>query len=405
MKIGNLRNQNQVAKFLNAAGVTRQTICDAQCKGLQLERLGLGRGRWRYRYKKPGRRNRQCLTLGDAPIMTLAQARELANKYRVQAALGHDPAEQIKESAKTPTFAQFIEQQYLPHVKSYKKSWDSDLSYLKNQILPVLGKKYLDEVTKKDIIDFHHGLRNKGYKPGTCNRSLVLLRYAFNLAIRWEVPGIQKNPTKDVPLFDDQEGKRDRFLTQEETQRLFEAVTKSDNPLLQYIIPMLILTGARKREVLDARWEDFDIDKRQWRIPVTKAGRPRYVPLSNGVLTLLANIPHKETVPWVFANPKTDKPYVSIYGSWNSARTSVGLRDVCIHSLRHSMASNLVNSGRSLYEVQRILGHTQIKTTQRYAHLSQDTLLDAVNAASEMAGSMVYAVEPVKPDQLGYRNV
>ena len=253
---------------------------------------------------------------------------------------------------------------------------------LKNQILPALGKKYLDEVTKKDIIDFHHGLRSRGYKPGTCNRSLVLLRYAFNLAIRWEVPGIQKNPTKDVPLFDDQEGKRDRFLTQDETQRLFEAVTKSDNPLLQYIIPMLILTGARKREVLDARWEDMDVNKRQWRIPVTKAGRPRYVPLSNGVITLLANIPHKETVPWIFANPKTGKPYVSIYGSWNTARTSVGLRDVCIHSLRHSMASNLVNSGRSLYEVQRILGHTQIKTTQRYAHLSQESLIAAANEAS-----------------------
>lgn len=405
MKIGTLTNQAQVAKFLNAAGLTRQTICDAQCKGLQLERLSIERGRWRFRYKKLGRRNRQCLTLGDAPLMTLAQARELGGKYRVQAALGHDPAEQIKESTNTPTFAQFIEQQYLPHVKSYKKSWDSDLSYLKNQILPVLGKKYLDEVTKKDIIDFHHGLRNKGYKPGTCNRSLVLLRYAFNLAIRWEVPGIQKNPTKDVPLLNDQEGKKERYLTKEETERLYGVLKKSDNALLQYIIPMLILTGARKREVLDARWEDFDLIKQQWRIPITKAGRPRYVPLSSGVINLLANVPHDENNPWVFPNPKTGKPYISIFGSWNTARNAAGLSDVRIHDLRHSFASFLVNAGRSLYEVQKILGHTQVKTTQRYAHLSQDTLLDAADAAHQMAGSMVYAIEPVKPDQLGYRNV
>lgn len=403
MKIGNLTTQAQATQFLTA-GNSRAAIYDSKLSGLQLERLSNGRGRWRLRYTDE-RNQRKCITLGDAAGLMLSQARTLANQYRSKIAIGDDPAAEKAIKKSVPTFEQFIAERYMPFVRGYKKAANSDDSYLRNQILPILGKKYIDEITRKDIIDFHHGLRNKGYKPGTCNRSLVLLRYAFNLAIRWEIPGIQKNPTKDVPLFDDQEGRRDRFLTQEETQRLFEAVTKSDNSLLQYIIPMLILTGARKREVLDARWEDFDLDKRQWRIPVTKAGRPRYVPLSSGVINLLAHVPHDARNPWVFANPKTGKPYVSIYGSWNTARISVGLRDVCIHSLRHSMASNLVNSGRSLYEVQRILGHTQIKTTQRYAHLSQDTLLDAVNAASEMAGSMVYAIEPVKPDQLGYRNV
>jgi integrase len=403
MKIGTLTTQTQATQFLTA-GNSRAAIYDSKLSGLQLERLSNGRGRWRLRYTDE-RNQRKCITLGDAAGLMLSQARTLANQYRSKIAMGEDPAAEKAIKKSVPTFEQFIAERYMPFVRGYKKAANSDDSYLRNQILPILGKKYIDEITRKDIIDFHHGLRNKGYKPGTCNRSLVLLRYAFNLAIRWEVPGIQKNPTKDVPLFDDQEGRRDRFLTQEETQRLFEAVTKSDNPLLQYIIPMLILTGARKREVLDARWEDFDLDKRQWRIPVTKAGRPRYVPLSSGVINLLAHVPHDARNPWVFANPKTGKPYVSIYGSWNTARISVGLRDVCIHSLRHSMASNLVNSGRSLYEVQRILGHTQIKTTQRYAHLSQDTLLDAVNAASEMAGSIVYAIEPVKPDQLGYRNV
>jgi integrase len=85
----------------------------------------------------------------------------------------------------------------------------------------------------------------------------------------------------------------------------------------------------------------------------------------------------------VFANPKTHKPFVSIFCSWNTARKSVGLEDVRIHDLRHSFASFLVNNGRSLYEVQRILGHTQIKTTQRYAHLSNDSLLAAANEISK----------------------
>lgn len=403
MKPGTLLTQAQAIKFLSADGGLRQVICDAQCKGLQLERLSLGRGRWRLRYVNPIRGRRQCLTLGDAPAITLAQARELANHNKAQLAMGSDPKAQRKEAAETPTFAQFIADRYLPFVQGYKKAANSDVSYLNNQILPVLGKKYLDEITKKDIIDFHHGLKAKGYKPGTCNRSLILLRYAFNLAIRWEIPGIKVNPTKDVPLFDDHDGKRDRFLTQEETQRLFEAVQKSSNPMLQYIIPMLILTGARKREVLDCRWEDLDLARRQWRISTTKAGRPRYVPLSNGVLTLLANVPHDELCPWVFANPKTKKPYDSIFNSWNTARRNASLSEVRIHDLRHSFASFLVNAGRSLYEVQRILGHTQIKTTQRYAHLSQDTLLDAADAVGNLISAPV--LPTATPEQLGYRGV
>ena len=404
MKRGTLQTQAQVLKFLSADGGVRQVISDAQSKGLQLERLSLGRGCWRLRYVNPNRGRRQCLTIGDAPAITLAQARELASQHRVQLAIGNDPKAQRKEAAETPTFAEFIEQRYLPYVKGYKKSWNSDVSYLHNQILPVLGKKYLDEITKKDIIDFHHGLRAKGYKPGTCNRSLVLIRYAFNLAIRWEIPGLKANPSKDVPLFDDFAGKRDRFLTQEETQRLFDAVQQSDNPMLKYIIPTLILTGARKREVLDAKWEDFDMERRQWRIPTTKAGRPRYVPLSNGVLTLLANVPHDDRCPYVFANPKTKKPYCAIFNSWNTARKQAGLSEVRIHDLRHSFASFLVNAGRSLYEVQRILGHTQIRTTARYSHLSQDTLLAAADAAFQMVGSPP-AIESLKPSELGYCTV
>jgi integrase len=207
----------------------------------------------------------------------------------------------------------------------------------------------------------------------------------MNLAVRWEIPGMAANPTKDVPLFENP-NKKERFLSQEEAQKLYEAVCQSDNPMLRYIVPMLILTGARKREVLDAKWEDFDLPRRQWRIPMTKTGRPRHVPLSTGVVQVLATIPHNDDCPWVFANPKTGKPYVSFFYSWATARRQAGLADVRIHDLRHSFASFLVNAGRSLYEVQKILGHTQIRTTQRYAHLSQETLLEAANAAVDAVG-------------------
>jgi hypothetical protein len=80
---------------------------------------------------------------------------------------------------------------------------------------------------------------------------------------------------------------------------------------------------------------------------------------------------------------------VSIYCARHTARTKAGLADVRMHDLRHSFASLLINSGRTLYEVQHILGHTQVKTTQRYAHLSQDTLLAASNGATVAMGSVM----------------
>jgi len=180
---------------------------------------------------------------------------------------------------------------------------------------------------------------------------------------------------------------KERFLSTEEVQRLYGVLTRSDNMMLQYIIPMLILTGARKREVLDARWEDFDYERRLWRIHTTKLGKPRFVPMSDGVMILLESLP-RFGCQWAFPNPKKLKPFVSIFHSWHSARCEAGLADVRIHDLRHSYASFLVNAGRSLYEVQRLLGHTQIKTTQRYAHLSHDTLMDATNSVNTALSGM-----------------
>jgi integrase len=159
--------------------------------------------------------------------------------------------------------------------------------------------------------------------------------------------------------------------------------------MLKFIVPMLILTGARKREVLDAKWADFNLERKHWLIPMTKSGKARHVPLSDGALMVLSAVPRLPDCDWAFPNPQTSEPYVSIYYPWDTARKLAGLADVRMHDLRHSFASLLINSGRTLYEVQRLLGHTQIKTTQRYAHLSEDTLRAAANAATTAVGSVM----------------
>jgi integrase len=162
-----------------------------------------------------------------------------------------------------------------------------------------------------------------------------------------------------------------------------------------HIILFLIYTGARKREALDAKWQDIDWDKKSWRIPKTKSGKVRHIPLSKGALSVLEALENlclegrlgrhlkasclaDMSYRYIFPNIRTGQPYVSFFYSWNAARVRAGMPDLRVHDLRHSFASFLVNAGRSLYEVQELLGHADIRTTSRYAHLSRERLIAAV---------------------------
>jgi len=362
-------------------------LFDSACKGLMLEIRATGGKTWYLRYQDRRGRTRQ-LRLAHAQDVSLHQARKLAEHKRSLIALGQDPCEEMAQLRKVPTFAQFVQTHYLPYVRSYKRSWATDISLLKNHLLPRFGRCYLDEIVREDIQKMHHDRRAAGAAPGTANRLLIMMRYIFNLALKWEIDGVKANPCKGLPLMEEN-NKRERYLSVDEARRLYAVVCKSDNTMLQYIVPMLILTGARKREVLDAMWQDFDLVRRIWRIPMSKSGKARHVPLSDGALTLLASMPRQAGCDWAFANPDTGKPYVSVFYAWNTARKNADLAEVRMHDLRHSFASLLINSGRTLYEVQHILGHTQVKTTQRYAHLSQDTLLAAANAATAAVGAVM----------------
>jgi integrase len=361
-------------------GKKKEVFFDISCRGLMFEVRETG-GRTYYLKYRDGRGHARQQKLADARDITLMQARLLASRKKNQIAMGHDPLAAKRALKQIPTVSEFIHTRYLPYVESYKRSWKCDKGLLQNHIEPIWGKRFLDQISKDDIM----GLMTKHretHAPGSCNRLLILLRYLFSLPAKWELTYASTNPTKGIPLMKE-ESVKERFLSTAEAQNLFAQLHSSDNPMLRYIVPMLILTGARKREVLDARWEDFDFERRTWRIHTTKLGKPRHVPMSDGVLSLLATIPKFECT-WVFPNPKTLKPYVSIYHSWHRARTNAGLQEVRMHDLRHSYASFLVNAGRSLFEVQRLLGHTQVKTTQRYAHLSYDTLLNATNAVNNV---------------------
>ena len=280
------------------------------------------------------------------------------------------------------TLESFFLEKYIPYVKSYKRSWKTDFSMIRNHLVPQMGSKSMRYLSPPDVAIFVEHMKQKGYAIGTINRALVLLRYGYELAIRWKEPGIESNPVKEIKNIKD-DNKLERYLSNEQGQVLMQAVAQSSNAMLQHIVLFLIYTGARKNEVLQACWQDIDWHKSSWRIPKTKSGKIRHVPLSLGAVDLLNRLriqvkPDHNGMQAIFSNPETGKPFISFFYSWNSARVRAGMPEFRIHDLRHSFASYLVNAGRSLYEVQELLGHADIKTTSRYAHLSRERLAQAV---------------------------
>ena len=366
-------------------GKNKENYYDSSITGFILEVRSSGGKTYAVRYRDSHNRQIQQ-KIGDTQSISFDKAKNAAKVIRSRVVLGEDPASEKRNKRDVPTLNDYFRDRFLPYSKGYKRSWKSDVSIFRNHLKATFGHCHLDEISHQSVYEFHHGMLADGYAKATCNRALVLLKLLYNLGRRWKIPGTEQNPCTDVPHFEANNA-RERFLTVEETRRLRIELEKSDNPQLKNIIALLLLLGCRKRELLDSRWDQFDLERRSWRIPMSKSGKARHVPLSSAALAVLAQLPRWERCPYVVPNPKSLQPFSDIFRSWNTARKNAGLPDVRLHDLRHSMASNLVNSGRSILEVSKILGHSQIKTTQRYAHLSQETLLAAVDAAADATGT------------------
>lgn len=379
------------ASFVSSAvcpcGKRKIEFIDTSLEGFFIEVLSSGVKTYYQRYVDAQRRQRQ-VRIGRVGIVHLDDAKRKALAIKAAVSLGKDPRTISSEPFRGPTLYQFIENYYLPHIKTSKRSWKDDERLLRNYIIPKIGHMYMAEVAPFDILKLVNDMKNKGLANGTCNRPVILLRYAFNLAIKWGLESIESNPAKNVKLLE--ENKRQRFLTDEETSRLVNVLHTHPDRKASQAIELLLLTGARRNEILHARWDCVDREKRTLLVPMSKNGKPRLIALSDAAVDLIESIDSKGKSQWLFPSVTKEGPINGFHAKWAAIRKIAGLDDFRIHDLRHSYASFLVNSGVGLYVVQQLLGHSQPRTTQRYAHLQRGTLTEAANLAAGAVAKAAY---------------
>ena len=259
---------------------------------------------------------------------------------------------------------------------------------LERFVLPTLGHHRVTEVTRPDIAKFHHDLR---HIPYDANRCLEMISKMFNLAEMWGLRAEGSNPRKHIDKYPEE--KRERFLSPAELRRVGEVLREMESEGIELTsaiaaIRLLILTGCRLSEIMTLQWEHVDIAGKALRLPDSKTGA-KVVHLGQPAIELLDKIAHIEKTPWVIVGTKPGARLTDLQPFWQRVRARAGLKDVRIHDLRHTFASTAVAAGQGLPMIGKLLGHTQVQTTARYAHLAADPVKDAADqVASNIAASL-----------------
>lgn len=333
------------------------------------------------------------LTIGDVGTWKLSEARAEAARLRVEIDKGADPLGEARQRRGAPTVRQLVERYMAEVMPQRAPRTQSDYRDLINRfILPALADKKVDAVTRDEIEQLHRSMTAKV----RANRTLSVIKLIFEHAIRWGWRSEDSNPARRIAP--NPEAPCERYLTEEELERLLTALDHyRAKPEPHWsnsadMITLLLLTGARRGEVVGARWGQFDLEAGTWTKPrvMTKQCKLHRAPLSAEALALMrrrhdADHQPSPVVPLrrddrIFGN---DTVVQQLENDWRVIRGRAQLDDVRLHDLRHSYASFLASSGLSLPIIGALLGHSRAETTQRYAHLCDAPLRAATGLVGE----------------------
>lgn len=368
-------------------GLNRIEYCDKEIPGLIIIVTATSSGGTFFLRYKNGSGKTSYSKIGRTNEISLADARKKAKLLKLEISNGADPSNQKRAQKAVPTLAAFFNDHYLPYVKPRKRSWKRDVE-LFSRINVVFGCIRLNQISRLQIQTFHAGLLDENLASATANHHLKLLRHMLNLSVEWEM--LEKNPASRIHMFEE-DNKLERYMDDTQLGNLLEVLETDSRRSVCLIAKFLLATGCRLNEALSACWTDVDQDKRVFRVSASnsKSKRMRPVPLNDTALEVLNQLDTKGTYENLFINKRTKLPYVNVAKVWSRLRAKAGLPHLRLHDLRHQAASNLINSGSSLYIVQQVLGHSDPAVTQRYAHLSMKSLNDASdNASAIIKGAM-----------------
>jgi integrase len=352
---------------------------DTEIRGFGVRVYPTGRRTYFVQYRNEFHRTRRK-KIGVHGTVTAEQAREIAKGLLGDVAKGADPSHDVQVRKTKPSMANLAKEYLEVHAQARKrsKSYKEDKSMLERIILKRWADRKVEEITTHDVQYLHHELRATPYGA---NRVRALLSKMFNMAIQWK--WLSANPVNGVQKY--QEQKRNRWLNEEELEKLWSVLETYHSQGVARAIWLLVLTGSRCNEVLKASWDQFDLDKGVWTKPShnTKQKRMEHLPLSSQAIDLLKVMKETGSAKYLFPGKIPGQPLKDIKKAWNTIRNRAGIPNVRIHDIRHTYASHLVSSGLSLSIVGKLLGHTQASTTQRYAHLADAPLRQATELFGE----------------------
>lgn len=414
---------------------TRRVIYyDTELKGFGVKVSPTGAKSWcvEYRPCSGGRGvGKRRMVIGSIGKLPAEQARGVARKILAAVALGEDPAALRNRAREMPTFRQSAER-YLNEEAAAKLKPSTLINYRTNlfkHAVAFIGNVRLDKVTSADVARMHRTIG--GAQPVTANRVVECVSSVYRYAATCGLVDRGMNPTTHIQAFREQ--RRERFLSSPELSRLGETIREAEThgvpwdvdettptakhhakeenrrtligPHVAAALRLLILTGARLREILNLRWEWVDLERGLLLLPDSKTGR-KCIVLNAPAMAVLATLP--QTGVYVIASEHPDRPRADLNRPWRAISKRAGLSGVRLHDLRHTHASIGAGAGLGLPIIGKLLGHTQAATTARYAHLDADPL----RSASELIGGRIasamgegFKIETALPSQRDIESV
>jgi len=358
-------------------------------------------------YRAAGRTRR--VKVGRYGALTVEEARLRARELLGDVAKGENPAEEISIHRNAASMKEICDRFLRDHVEvRLKPTTERNYRTVINDVIkPALGTRKIIDVSRADVSAIHHKYRDRPYQA---NRILSVLSKLFNLMEVWGLRPDGSNPCRHVQKYS--ERKRERFLSAEELGRLGSVLADSqslpegqeghETVYVAAAFKLLILTGCRLSEIQFLKWEY--VTDTHLVLPDSKTGA-RKIPLPSAAREILRTLPRVKDNPYVIVGTIEGQAMHDLEKPWRRIRERAELGDVRIHDLRHTYASNAVLSGLSIPMLGKILGHTQIQTTMRYAHLADDPVREAADHVSAGLNKALQAQPPRAPTRMALRIV